>query len=105
LVLLGFILERDNFGKIVKKGTLYGAGAGLMNGAMNFLNLVVYIFIPISMATSVRTGLGIIASFLVSVVIYREKFTLMQALSAAMGIAAVLLLQFSDKIMELVKLI
>lgn len=102
LFVLGLILEREKLGQIIKHGTLYGAGAGLMNGAMNFLNLAVYIFIPISAATSIRTGLSIVGSFAVSVLIYREKFTLMQALSAGVGIIALLLLQFNTEILAFI---
>ena len=105
LFALGMILEREKLGQIVQYGSLYGAGAGLMNGAMNFINMAVYVFIPISAATSIRTGLSIVASFMVSVLIYREKFTLIQALSAIVGIVALLLLQFTNEIMRFINLI
>lgn len=105
LFVLGLILERERLGKTLKYGTLYGAAAGILNGSMNFLNLAVYIFIPISAATSLKTGLGIVASFLVSVLIYREKFTKMQLASALVGIVALLLLQFTNEVTNGINLI
>ncbi len=102
LFILGMLLERGRLGKTLKYGTLYGAFAGILNGSMNFLNLAIYMFIPISAATSLKTGLGIVASFLVSVLIYRERFTRMQLASALVGIVALLLLQFTNEVVLLI---
>lgn len=92
LMLIGFFLEKDKFRSIIRSGTLYGLGAGLANGAANFLNLLTYLFIPISIVTPIRTGMGIVASFLISMVLYKEKFSKQQMVGAVIGVAAIVLL-------------
>ncbi len=95
LVILGFILERKNLSYIVRHGIPYGIGAGLVNGGKNFINLLLIATIPLSVVTPVRTGIGFIASFAISVFLYREKFTKMQIISVIIGIAAIGLFQFA----------
>ena len=94
LVILGFVLERKNLGYIVRHGVPYGVGAGLVNGSKNFINLLMIAALPLSVVTPVRTGLGFIASFALSVFFYKEKFTRMQIVSVIIGLAAVAMFQF-----------
>ena len=95
LLIISVFTDRGRFRETLRHGTLYGTLAGLLNGVNNYVSMVVYLFIPISMVTSLRTGLEILASFAVSVLIYREKFTRQQVISAIIGIAALILLQFA----------
>ncbi len=98
LIVLGFILEKDNLGYIVKHGSLYGVAAGLVNGGKNFLSLVIYTLAPISVFTPMNTGLGLIASFAISVFLYKEKFTKIQAVSVGIGFLAFILFQVASAI-------
>ena len=91
LFIMGFALERDKFRNTFKYGLVYGASAGLINGAKNLINLWIYLYIPISVATPLRTGLGFILSFICSVLFYKEKFTIRQLISVAIGIIAIIL--------------
>ena len=94
LIILGFVLERKNLGYIVRHGVPYGVGAGLVNGSKNFINLLMIAALPLSVVTPVRTGLGFIASFALSVFLYKEKFTKMQIISVIIGLVAVAMFQF-----------
>jgi len=91
LCIIGFIYERENFKYIAKHGIVWGLLAGACNGGKNLVNLLIYLYIPISIATPLRTGLGFITSFLVSVLLYKEKFTKLQLLSVFLGIFALVL--------------
>ena len=92
LLIMGIIFERDSFKKTMKSGFLYGASAGILNGINNLLGLIVYNYINISVSAPIGTGAGIAISFLVSVLIYKEKFTRNQIISAIIGIIAVVLM-------------
>lgn len=92
LFVLGFILERDKFRATIKSGLLYGMFAGMFNGINNLLILVTYSYVPISISSPIKTGLGMIISFLVSVLLYKEKFSRRQLVSVAIGIVTVVLI-------------
>ena len=92
LFLLGLILERKNFKTTLKYGLFYGAGAGICNGINNLVTLVTYNYLPISFTSPVKMGLGMVISFVVSVLVFKEKFTRRQLISAAVGVAAVVLM-------------
>lgn len=92
LLAIALITERSGLKQMLKFGTLYGGLAGLMNGAGNLVNLATYIFLPISVVTPIRTGLGIVMNFAVSVLLYKEKFTHRQLVSAVIGVLALVLL-------------
>lgn len=91
LTLLALICQRGSLKEIVRYGTLYGALTGAFNGSNNLVNLITYLYIPISVATPAKTGLGCVFSFLVSVLVYREKFTKRQLVSVLIGILALVL--------------
>ncbi|MBQ3123809.1 MAG: EamA family transporter [Clostridia bacterium] len=95
LLVLGLIKEKEKVVSTVKYGSLYGLFAGMLNGATNFTNLAIYLFIPISAATPIKTGLGLVTSFLISIFIYKEKFTKMQFISAVIGVGALILFKLA----------
>ena len=92
LFILGLIFERGSLKSSFKYGFLYGASAGIFNGINNLLALVTYNYLPLSFISPVKTGLGIVLAFIVSLLLYREKFTRMQGASVAIGIVAVVLM-------------
>ena len=92
LFIMGLIFERDSLKSTFKNGFLYGAGAGVFNGINNLLTLVTYNYLAISFTSPVRAGLGMILSFLVSIILYREKFSKRQIISVIIGIVAVILM-------------
>lgn len=95
LVLMGVILERDSFRSTIRHGLLYGFGAGVFNGIANVLILVSYNFFPLSFLSPVRTGLGMAIGFLVSMLLYRERFSRRQMAGVILGIASVILMNMN----------
>jgi len=92
LFILGFIFERNSFRTTIKQGFLYGASAGIFNGINNLLILVTYEYLPISFISPVKTGLGMVISFMLSIFLYKEKFSRRQLISAGIGIVAIILM-------------
>ena len=92
LTVIGLIIDHDKLSSVLKKGTLYGAIAGLFNGAKNFCSLIVYLYLPISTVSPLGTGLGIIAAFLTALLYYRERYNLRQMIGVALGTVAVIAL-------------
>ncbi len=92
LFILGFVFERKSIRSTLKYGFLYGMFAGLFNGINNLLIMITYNYLPLSFISPVKTGLGIVISFLVSVFLYREKFSRRQVISVVVGIVAVVLM-------------
>ena len=92
LAAIGFIVDRDKLGTVLKKGSLYGFGAGVLNGAKNFLTLVIYLYLPISIISPVKMGLGIVGSFAIAFLFFKEKYTKKQLLGVALGVAAIIIL-------------
>lgn len=92
LAIIGVISDRKNLGYVLKNGTLYGALSGLFNGAKNFIILFIYELLPISIVSPLKAGLAIIAAFLLSVIAYKEKYSVLQKIGVVCGGAAVVLL-------------
>ena len=94
LLILGAILERDSFKVTIKHGLIYGVAAGVFNGINNLFTLITYNYLPISFTSPIKTGLGMIFGFLVSVFLYKEKFNKCQIVSAIIGVIALILMNF-----------
>ena len=92
LAIIGLINDKDKLGSVFKNGTLYGFGAGFLNGAKNFLSLLILLYLPISIVSPTKVGIGIILSFAVATVFYKEKYSLWQKIGVALGALAVVLL-------------
>ncbi len=93
LLLPGFWEEKNRMTVTAKQGLLFGMVAGLLNGATNCLSLIAYSLIPISVVDPVTSGGGMVLSFLVSLLFYKEKFTFRQWLGAVVCVAALVLFQ------------
>lgn len=98
LTVLGFVLEKDNLRYIIKHGTVYGIFAGLVNGGHNFVHLIIYSIADLSVSTPMLTGFGLIASFALSLLLYKEKFTKMQVVAVCVGFVAFILFQVASAI-------
>ena len=92
LSVLGLIIDRDKLSSVAKNGLLYGLGAGICNGAKNFVALAIYLCLPLSTVSPVKTGVGMISAFLVAVLFYKEKYSTPQKLGVLLGAVAVVLL-------------
>lgn len=85
-------MDRDKLGRVIKTGSLYGFGAGILNGAKNFLTLVIYLYLPLSIVSPLKMGLSLVGSFAVAFLMYKEKYTKKQLLGVAIGAAAIIIL-------------
>ncbi len=94
LAVIGLILDRDKLSYFLKHGVLYGIGAGIANGAKNFLTLVIYMLLPLSVVSPMKTGLGMLATFVLALFVYKEKYSKKQIVGVILGVVAVLLLAF-----------
>lgn len=94
LLIFGFIFERDSFKVEIKHCLAFGALAGIFNGIGNLLTLITYEYLPISFISPVKSGAGIVISFLVSIILYKESFTKRQLISVGIGALAVVLMNF-----------
>ncbi len=92
LAILGLILDRKKLPYFLKHGTVYGIGAGICNGAKNFLSLLIYLLLPLSIISPMETGLGMIATFVLALCVYKEKYSKKQIVGVILGTLAVLLL-------------
>lgn len=91
LAVIGLIVDRDKLGRVIKTGSLYGFSAGVLNGTKNFLTLVIYLYLPLSIISPVKMVLGLIGSFAIAFLCYKEKYTKKQLLGVALGVIAIIL--------------
>lgn len=92
LFLMGFILERKSFKSTIKFGVVYGAVAGLFNALNNWLTLTTYNYMAISISAPLKTGISLVLSFLVSLIVYKERFSARQILAVVLGTVAVVMI-------------
>lgn len=94
LAVIGIIIDRDKLPYVMKHGTLYGLMAGLCNGAKNFLTLIIYLLLPLSVISPMKTGIGLVATFIMALLVYKEKYSKRQLIGVGAGAAAVIILAF-----------
>lgn len=92
LAVIGIIIDRDKLKDVLAHGTLYGLGAGVCNGAKNFVSLLVFLFVPMSTVSPMKIGVGIALTFVVSKIFYKEKYSVYQIIGVILGAAAVIML-------------
>jgi len=92
LFIIGFIKDYKNIGHIFKYGGLYSSLAGVSNGTTNFLSLMANTMLPLSIASPVKSGTKIILAFVLSVVVFKEKFLRRQVVGVIIGAIALILL-------------
>lgn len=77
---------------VVKGGWKLAAVCGLLNGAVNMLVMLMNGRLPASVLFPVVSAGSVIITFIVSLVFFRERFSRMQTVGFAAGVAAVVLL-------------
>lgn len=93
LLVIGIVRDGGAALRVVRNGGLWALGAGISNGATNALTLFVYTLAPMSFVAPTSAGAGILISFLISKIIFKEKFTVLQYLGVLMGGVALVLFQ------------
>lgn len=92
LAVIGIIRDKGRCLSILKEGALYAGAAGLANGAANFLGLVINMLVPLSVSVPTRSGMKSVLSFLISLLIFKERFLPRQTISVIIGAIAVVIL-------------
>lgn len=91
LFIIGLVKDGKDLGYILKHGGLYSMGAGLSNGATNLLTLYVYTISPVSFVSPFSAGVSILISFILSKIIFKEKFSKLQYAGVLLGGIALVL--------------
>ncbi len=92
LLVVGLLRERSDIRTVVKLGTLPAVLTGVANGATNLLVLVALPVIGASVFFPVISGGGMVLSYLVSVTLFKERFTTMQKIGILLGVASLVFL-------------
>ncbi len=92
LFVIGLIKNGKDLTYLLRHGGLYAALSGLSNGATNALSLIVTTMMAVSLASPIKAGTKILLSFLVSLLLFREKFSKRQLTGVALGTLALVLL-------------
>lgn len=95
LFVMGTTLERNSLLKTLRQGCLYGMGAGLLNGFKNALNLALIMLMPLSILTPVNKAVGLLLGYVVSVFLYKEKYTKLHYLSMLLSVISIALMQLT----------
>ena len=77
---------------VIKSGGIYAACAGISNGVTNFFGLVLYMYMPISIVSPLKSCVKIIISFAASVLLFKEKFKKRQLVGLFLGTLAIIFL-------------
>jgi drug/metabolite transporter (DMT)-like permease len=85
------ITERGNLRKNAPAAIICSAAAGLTNGGVNLLVMVLTGLMATSIMFPAISAGGIIVTFLIALLIYKEKLSVYQYLGALFGIAAIIL--------------
>lgn len=86
------VAERKRFREILRAGFVSGALCGLCNGALNTLVMVITALVASAVFFPVLSAGNLIFAFLVSVLLYREKFIPRQLVALGLGIVALIFL-------------
>lgn len=93
LFAIGIVRDGGEVLRVIRHGGLWAVGAGISNGTTNALTLYVYTPAPMSFVAPTSAGAGILISFLISKIIFKEKFTVLQYLGVLIGGVALVLFQ------------
>ncbi len=90
--LCGVIAERKHLKAAFRGGLLSAALCGLSNGATNYLVMVIVATVAASLFFPLLSAGQLILTFVISVLLYKEKFLPRQLVGLGLGIAALVLL-------------
>lgn len=92
LLIIGLAKDSRDLGYLLKHGGLYALLGGVANGATNALSLIINTMIAVSLSSSLGAGTKIVLSFLVSLVLFHEKFSKRQIVGVSLGMVSLVLL-------------
>jgi drug/metabolite transporter (DMT)-like permease len=92
MLIVGLVRERRDLKTVMKLGALPAVLTGAANGATNLLVMVVTATIATSIFYPVISGGGMVLAYVISVTLFKEKFTTMQKIGILLGVASLLFL-------------
>ena len=96
LLLLGVsLLRKENVLTALRKGWLFSGLSGLCNGVANYCSLMCLLMIPGTIYYPVSSAGGLTLSYAISVIAFKEKFTLAQVIGFVLGILSMILVNIS----------
>ena len=92
LFVVGLIKDSKDLGYILKHGGIPASLAGCANGANNLLGLALNLMMPLSINAPIKAGVKVIASFAISIFMFKERFEVRQIVGVVFGAVALVLL-------------
>ena len=92
LLTIGLIKDGKDLFCILRHGSLFALGAGCSNGITNALLMLIYTMVPISIVAPVTSGVKVVISFIISILLFKERFAKRQVVGVALGAVALVLL-------------
>ena len=89
------IRERKQMRTAIQKGWWLSTICGSFNGITNFLALICLLAIPGAIYYPVSSAGSLVVTCVLSMVVFRERFTVVQKVGFALGVVAVLLLNIT----------
>ena len=92
LAVIGFIKDGKDTFYILKNGAPYFSLAGISNGITNYLGLALNMLLELSLLSPIKSGTRIIFTFVVSKLLFKEKFIKRQLAAVIVGAVAIVLI-------------
>lgn len=89
---IAIVTERADMKRNIKHGVLTYSACGIANGLVNFLVLILSVRMDASVMFPLISAGGIVATYLVSLFVYKEKMTTQQTIGMFVGIASIIAL-------------
>ena len=91
VMVIGIIKDGKQILYIFRHAGPYTAAAGASNGIVNLLSLEITKLIPLSVSAPMLSGIKIIVTFLISLIIFKEKMSVKQIIGVVLGAASLIL--------------
>lgn len=92
MFIASILYEKKSFVQSLKKGFPYYSVSGLSNGMVNFLVLILSLRMSATLMFPIVSAGGVVLSVVVSILAYKEKFSLCQKIGFILGISSVVML-------------
>lgn len=92
MLAIGLVRERRDLKTVMKLGALPAVLTGAANGATNLLVMICTATIATSVFYPVISGGGMVLAYVISVTLFKEKFTTMQKIGILLGVASLVFL-------------
>ena len=92
MLVIAIIKDGKSIPSVIRHGAPYAGIAGVTNGITNLLGLTVNTLIPISIAAPTGSGVKIVVSFLLALLVFKEKLAKRQIVGVVLGAVALILL-------------